>query len=420
MFDAIIVGARCAGSPTAMLLARLGYRVLLLDKASFPSDTLSSHYIQPAGIRRLAEWGLLERLAQTNCPAVWTTAADLGEFCLTAKHAGTGLPIPGYCPRRSVLDTLLVRAAVQAGAELREDFTALELIFEHGRVTGLRGRSAKGELVSENARIVIGADGMYSMVARGVKAAEYKAVEPLTCSYYSYWSGVELDGLELFPRAGRYLFAAPTNDGLAMINVLAPRAEFRAFRADTERYFLGALERAPEFAERVRAGRQVERFYGTADTTNCFRLPYGPGWALAGDAGYHKDPISAQGMADAFRDADALASALDASWSGRQSMDAALARYQAERDAAVLPMYGLTCQMAQLAPPSPPMQALYDALRTNSADTERFFGMLAGTVPVTEFFDPANQQRILAAAPPASAPAVAEGDRPFRSEITCA
>jgi flavin-dependent dehydrogenase len=398
MFDVIIVGARCAGSPTAMLLARRGYRVLLVDKATFPSDTMSGHYIAPPGVARLARWGLLDRLVKSGCPPIQTTAMDLGEYRLTGTHLPVDGITAGFCPRRRVIDPLLAAAAVEAGAELREAFTVMELIFERGRVAGIRGRSRAGKRVTETARIVVGADGMYSMVAGSVLAREYKVVEPLTCSYYSYWSGVPLEGVELYPRASRYIFAAPTHDGLAMINVVASRAEFRAFRAETERHFFGALERAPEFADRVRAGRRVERFFGTADTTNFFRVPFGPGWALAGDAGHHKDPLTAHGMSDAFRDAECLAGAIDAGLSGQRPLEEALAGYQAERDAAVLPMSALTCDMARLAPPSAPMQALFDALRFNQADTDRFFGVLAGTVPVPEFLAPENQQRILAAA----------------------
>jgi 2-polyprenyl-6-methoxyphenol hydroxylase-like FAD-dependent oxidoreductase len=379
---------------------------------------MSGHYIHPAGGARLARWGLLDRLLKTNCPAIQTTTMDLGEFRLTGTHLPVDGIIAGVCPRRRVVDALLVEAAVEAGVEFREGFTVLELVSDRGKVIGIRGRSRHGALVTEHARITIGADGMYSMVAGSLKAKEYKAMEPLTCSYYSYWSGVPLDGLELYPRSGRFVFAAPTHDGLTMINVVAPRAEFRAFRSDTESHFASALERAPEFASRVRAGQQVERFIGTADTTNFFRVPYGPGWALAGDAGYHKDPISAQGMTDAFRDAEKLAEAVDAGFSGRLPLEEVLASYHAERDAAVLPLFELTCDMARLTPPSPQMQALLDVLRHNQADTDRYFGVLAGTVGVSEFFAQENQQRILAAAPTLGSSVLPP--KPYRAKITCA
>src|SRR5581483_1642830 len=168
MYDAIIVGARCAGSPTAMLLARKGYRVLLLDKATFPSDTLSTHAVKVAACARLGRWGLLDRVAATNCTPIRKGTLHLGPFSLS----GSAPPLDGvgvaYAPRRRLLDKILVDAAVESGAELREDFAVDELVTEGGRVTGVRGHARGGAPVTESARIVIGADGLHSLVARAV------------------------------------------------------------------------------------------------------------------------------------------------------------------------------------------------------------------------------------------------------------
>ena len=138
MYDAIIVGARSAGAPTAMLLARKGYRVLLLERASFPSDTLSGHYIQQAGIGRLQRWGLLDRLAATGCPPVRQMTFDVGPFALTGRAPSAGNDLPDYCPRRSVIDPLLAEAAGAAGAELRTGFSVQELVSDGERITGIR------------------------------------------------------------------------------------------------------------------------------------------------------------------------------------------------------------------------------------------------------------------------------------------
>jgi flavin-dependent dehydrogenase len=146
----------------------------------------------------------------------------------------------------------------------------------------------------------------------------------------------------------------------------------------------------------VRAGRREERFAGTADLPNFFRRPYGPGWALVGDAGFHKDPFLAQGISDAFRDAELLAEALDAGLAGRRPLEAALAEYEQRRNEAALPFYELNYQAATLEPPAPQLLQLRAALRGNPEDTARFFGVNAGTVPVAEFFAPENVQRILA------------------------
>src|SRR5215218_8998914 len=157
MYDAIVVGARVAGSPTAMLLARRGHRVLLVDRVRFPSETMSTHFLQIEGVRRLRDWGLLDRLVAAGTPPISTLTMDFGLARVPVSQAVDGLA--AYCPRRSVLDTILAGEAVAAGAELREEFSVQEVIFEDGRVAGIRGRSKGGDTVEERARVVIGADG---------------------------------------------------------------------------------------------------------------------------------------------------------------------------------------------------------------------------------------------------------------------
>jgi flavin-dependent dehydrogenase len=403
MYDAIVVGARCAGSPTAMLLARKGYRVLLVDRDTFPSDHLSTHWIHQPGVARLARWGLRERLATTGCPPITSMTMDLGPFALWGTLPPDGSVAEGYCPRRTVLDKLLVDAALEAGAELREHFSVQDLVWDGDRVSGITGRSATGTTVTEQARIVIGADGLHSLVARQVEAPTYHAKPALSCAYYSYWSGVPLDGVEFYPREHRGFGVLPTHQGLTCIIVGWPHAEFHAYRDDIEGNFLKTLELAPTFAERVRQGKREERFTGTADVPNFFRKPYGLGWALVGDAGYHKDPITAQGISDAFRDAELVAEAVDVGLSEKRPMEEALAEYEQRRNEAALPLYEFTCQLAALEPPSLEMQQLFAALRHNQEQTNRFLGTLAGTVSIPEFFAPEHIGRVLGAGTPTDA-----------------
>jgi flavin-dependent dehydrogenase len=398
MYDVIVVGARCAGSPTAMLLARQGYRVLLVDRATFPSDTLSGHYIHQPGIARLERWGLLEQIVRSNCPAVTRATFDLGPFALTGSAPRAGEIAAAYAPRRTVLDKILVDAAVEAGAELREGFCTQEIVRDGDRVVGIRGRAPGGASVTDTARIVVGADGRHSPVARAVGAAEYHAKPSLTCAYFSYWSDIPIDGAELYPRDGRMIGAFPTNDGLVCVFVQWPRREFHAFRADVEANYLATIDLIPGLAERVRSGRRAERIAGTADLGNLFRKPYGPGWALVGDAGYHLDPITGQGITDAFRDAELLAAAIDAGLSGRQVVDEALADYERLRNEAAMPAYDFACDLATLEPPTPELQQFFGSLRGNQAETDRFFGTIAGTVPLGEVFAPANIERVIALA----------------------
>jgi 2-polyprenyl-6-methoxyphenol hydroxylase-like FAD-dependent oxidoreductase len=395
MYDIIIVGARVAGSPAAMLLARKGYKVLVVDRATFPSDTLSTHQIQVSGGVRLKRWGLLDAVRATNCPPAHQVTFDLGAFALHGAFPALEGVDAVYSPRRTMLDKILVDAARDAGAEVREGFGVEEILIDDGRVSGIRGKAKGSTSVTEKAQIVVGADGLRSIAARAVQPPTYHATPPLTCAYYTYYGGVPLEGGELYSRDHRAIGAFPTNDGLTMIYTAWPVAEFHQYRADIEANFLKTLDLAPSLAERVRQGKRAERFMGTADLPNFYRKPYGRGWALAGDAGYHKDPITGWGISDAFRDAELLAEAIDAGFSGREPLDEALAGYEEQRNAASKPMYDLTTQLASFAPPAPEQRQLFAALRRNQAATDQFFGVLTGVVPVQEFFAPDNLLRIL-------------------------
>jgi flavin-dependent dehydrogenase len=397
MYDAIVVGARCAGSPTAMLLARKGHRVLLLDQATFPSDTISSHYIHQPGVAILKRWGLLERIVESNCPPARQLTFDVGPFALVGEPLAADGVEEGYAPRRTTLDKILVDAAVEAGAELRERFSVDDVLTEGDRAIGIRGHTSGDAEVKEQARIIIGADGRNSLIARRTQAPTYQAKPALTCAYYSYWAGVPVAGPELYVRPGRMIIVGPTNDGQTLIQVFWPHALFYDVRADIAGSFLQSLDLAPQFAERVHNGKRTERFRGAADLPFFFRRPYGSGWALVGDAGYHKDPITAQGITDAFHDAERLAAAIDDGLSGRHPLEQALAAYEAARNARVTPMYEFTATLASLEPPSSEMQQLFDALRDNPAQTNRLFGAIVGTVPIPEFFAPENLGRIIGA-----------------------
>ena len=382
MYDAIIVGARAAGSPTAMLLARKGHRVLLVDRATFPSDTLSTHYIHQPGVARLARWGLLDRIVASGCPPAGDVVFDVGAFALRGAPPPADGAADAYAPRRTMLDSILLEAAAAAGAEVRTAQAVDELVFEDGAVTGIRS----GGTV-ERARVVIGADGRNSLVARAVGAPSYDERPGLACAYYTYWAGIEDDTVELCPREGRMVMGgAPTNDGLRIVIVFWPKEEFHAVRADVERSFHEALALAPALAERLAGGERADRFYGIGDLPFYYRKPFGPGWALVGDAGYHKDPITAQGITDAFRDAELLAEALDSGFTGARPLDEALGDYERARNQESRPLYALTQEFAALAPPTPEQQELFAGLRDDPERTNRFFGTIVGTVPIPEFF----------------------------------
>jgi 2-polyprenyl-6-methoxyphenol hydroxylase-like FAD-dependent oxidoreductase len=394
-YDAIVVGARCAGSPTAMLLARKGYKLLVVDRARFPSDTISTHLLHPPGVAAMRRWGLLDQLTATGCPPIDTYSFDFGPFTISGIPGTDDAPV-AYGPRRTVLDKLLVDAASQAGAEVREGFTVEDVVIEDGRVTGVRGHGNGGRTISEHARLVIGADGRHSLVARAVQPEQYHERPQLLCGYYTYWSGLPMDGrFETYIRPERAFAAWPTHDDLTLVIGGWPFAEFQANKGDIEGNYLKMLEMAPSFAERVRGATRQARFVGTA-VPNYFRKPYGPGWALVGDAGYNKDFITAQGMHDAFRDAELCAAALDQTFTGTRSFDAAMAEYQSTRDQHVLPMYEFTCQLATLEPPPPELQHLLGAVHGNREAMDGFARVVAGVISPAEFFSEENVGRVLA------------------------
>lgn len=398
MYDAIIVGARCAGSPTAMLLARKGYKVLLVDRAKFPSDTLSTHIIWPHGAEIMDRWGLLDRLAATGCPPVALNMIfDLGPFALKGGVVDTNQGRGGFCPRRTILDKLLVDAAVESGAELREEFTVEEVIREDGRIAGIRGRTRQGTPVTEQSRMVIGADGPNSVVAKAVAAEEYDAIPPLATFYYSYYSGFDAEDLEQHIRDYDGTACFPTHDGLTVIAGVWSSKRFEEIRADVEGSLRKTLTSMPSVADRLSRAKREEKWVGTAGVANYFRKPYGPGWALVGDSGYQKDPITAQGISDAFIDAEIVAQALDDGFAGRQTLDEALAAYQSSRDQRVKPLYYFTSQLAAMEPPPQQMKDLFWALHTNREATNRFYSAITGSSPLPEFMKPENLGRIMSA-----------------------
>ncbi len=397
-YDAIVIGARCAGSPTAMLLAKKGYKVLLVDKATFPSDTISTHIIWHKGVSLLRQWGLLESVLASNCVVMHEITCDFGPFAITGSPPPVNDTYQFIAPRRTVLDKILVDAAVRAGAEVRENCLVDEILMEADCVTGIRSRTKGGVHATDKARIVVGADGKNSLLARTVGAMEYHAKASLTCWYYTYWSGIPVENLVLYSQPNRAIAIIPTNDGLVCIPAAWPANEFRQYRADIERNYMTTLCLSDELAGLIQKGRREARFIGMADLPNFFRKSFGKGWVLAGDAGYHKDPITGQGISDAFQSAAKLADTLDIGLSGKESLDTLLAKYEEDRDESTMAMYEFTCDWATLAPLSVEMEHLLSALRGNQPEVNRFCGTIAGTVAVADFYSPENIERILGSA----------------------
>jgi 2-polyprenyl-6-methoxyphenol hydroxylase-like FAD-dependent oxidoreductase len=358
-----------------MLLARAGHGVLLVDRARLPAEIPHGHFIHRHGPARLSRWGLLDRVLDSGCPAITSLTVDFGDFPLVGDELELdGVPV-GLGPRRGPLDQILVDAAVEAGAELRDGFVVDDLLFSDGRVVGIEGRGADAP-VRERARYVVGADGRNSRVAKRVRSPEYEAVPTLTVWYFSYWSGMVGDGLELYQRGRRIIFVFPTNDRLHAVFVGWPISALDTVRRDPERALLEVVDLVPELLERVRSGRREERMLGATRLPNFLRRPAGPGWALVGDAGCHKDPYLALGVCDAFRDAELLAGALDDELSGSRAEGDALAHYERRRNEATFADYRANLYQAQLNPPPRELLEARASVRGDREATRQF--LLAG------------------------------------------
>lgn len=394
MFDAVVVGARCGGAPLAMLLARAGRRVALLDRAAFPSDTLSTHFLWPRGVACLAEWGLLNELRARGCPPIGEITFDIG----AVQVRGTGGPVDGvdesYCPRRTVLDALLVEAAVAAGAELVENFSVADVAWSGSRAIGVTGHHRGSTQTSTiGARLVVGADGLRSTVAAKVGADCSQFTEPLTCVYYGYWSSLSDQAATFYARPGQLILTWPTNDELTCVYVAWPAVEFARVRVDVERAFRAALQRIPGLAERVAGGRQETPLRGTRALPNLYRTCSGPGWALVGDAGHHKDPCTGMGMTDAFVSAKLLAGCLANDSGVQRELAGAVSDYQQQRDAATAGGYQLTLKTARLAAPSPSLAAIYRRASDEPETAQRVFDVLGGIRPMSDLYARGTRRR---------------------------
>ncbi len=327
-YDAIIVGARCAGAATALLLARRGLRVLAVDKSAPGTDTLSTHALMRPAVQQLTRWGVIGAVRAAGTPAIRQTsfsyAGDVMTFDIEPRDGVDAL----YAPRRTVLDGILARAAAAAGAEVRYGVRVADLLRDDDRVAGVRVRDADGAAYDVRAPIVIGADGIKSTVARLVDAPVYRrGANHLACAY-AYYEGLPTAGNEWFFAPGGGAGAIPTNAGRTCLFLCVSRERLdRDVTTNSDDAFVRALATvAPDLIDRVRRARRVEPFRRFRGANGFMRAPSGPGWALVGDAGYFRDPITAHGITDALRDAELLASAvIDGS-------DDALARYHVTRD----------------------------------------------------------------------------------------
>ena len=369
-FDAVVVGARCAGAATALLLARAGARVLVVDKGAYATDTLSTHALMRGAVLQLDRWGVLPGIVSAGTPPVQSTTFSYAKGDVTVPIEPRFGVSALYAPRRALLDRLLVDAAVQSGAEfaygVRVDDVSMD---RRGRVRGI----VAGHLGTIEADLVVGADGIYSTVARRVGAAPILEGRYAGGVLYSYWENLPADGFYWRFRPGVGLGIIPTNNAACCVFVEVPADRFSGEVSGDVAAAYGRLlrEAAPEFGSRFDDAQRVEQVRGFGGHRGFIRAGSGPGWALVGDAAYFKDPITAHGITDALRDAEFLARAIiDGSAS-------ALTSYESSRLELSKTLFELTDEMASFARSDDDVQALHRAVSTEMSREVRALAALA-------------------------------------------
>lgn len=377
-YDLVVVGARVAGAALALLTARAGQRVLVVDRADAGSDTLSTHALMRPAVGQLARWGVLPAIVAAGTPPVRDVVFHYGDQRVPVAIERGGGADALYAPRRTVLDAALVDAARTAGAEVRFGITVTGLCHDpDGRVAGVTGRDRDGAPAVLHAPLTVGADGIRSIVARVTGAPATRTGEHAAGFVYGYWRGVETSGCEWFYRPGASAGLVPTNGDEVCVFVGVPAERFRREAAgDLERALTSVLrEVSPEAAARVAGGERVGRVRGFGGLPGYLRRASGPGWALVGDAGHFTDPATAHGISAALRDAELLARAVV---DGNAS-DSAMRHYEATRDGLSLDVLRVGDALASYRWTLGEVGAL---LRELAAAIAVEAGVLAGLAPV--------------------------------------
>ncbi|HEY5891432.1 MAG TPA: NAD(P)/FAD-dependent oxidoreductase [Acidimicrobiia bacterium] len=344
-YDVVVVGARAAGASTSMLLARCGYRVLMVDRSSRGSDTTSTHTLLRTGVLQLGRWGLLDALVAGGTPPVARVTlgfgADLVPIDLRSEFGVEAL----YAPRRTVLDPLLQSAAVGAGVEYMDRTRLLDLTAdETGRTTGVIVDSGSGP-VPIRSRYVVGADGVWSKVARIVGAKSEHNFAANNGIRYAYYTGIETDGVHFQFTPGVTSGLIPTNENLVCVYLGLPANVMKDIKGDRD--FRFHLDRShPHIAASMDNASRRSPFRGTPGLPGFLRQSWGPGWALVGDSGYCKDPVSAHGLSAALRDSELCARAVDRALTDPDEAGDALRGYQETRVRLSVSMLRLTSELA--------------------------------------------------------------------------
>ena len=334
-YDVAIVGGRVAGASTALLLARAGLRVLVVERSRVGSDAVSTHALMRAGVLQLSRWGVLPEIVAAGTPAIGSTTFHYGDGVSTHVSLRSSPGVDAlYAPRRHLLDRVLIETASASGADVFHGSRVVGLLRDDdGRVLGIRVAGDAGGEIPIRAGLTIGADGIGSLVAREVGASLVSRGRAASAILYRYVAEVPSAGYVWGYGNGAAAGLIPTNAGETCVFVATTPRRMRPLRRQgAEAAFDSLLDAVPApLSDVVRAGRPAGYLHGWRGVPGYVRRSFGPGWALVGDAGYFKDPITTHGLTDALRDSELLSEVVLADGVGASSGDA-LARYQNTRD----------------------------------------------------------------------------------------
>jgi flavin-dependent dehydrogenase len=397
-YDVIVVGGSVSGAPSAIWLARKGYKVMVVDKDNFPRDTNSTHFIWPRGMSYLNRLGVADKIrAQT--PHFRDLEVSIEGIRLhgrvqlqairdrfEALH-GNADGVVDYCagPRRFYLDKVLLDEARNAGADVREGTAVQSLMIEDGKVAGVRASGPGGAPLEARARVVVGADGRMSRFAGHVSAQKTTVREKSTFAYYGYYSGIDKPGLCIHKR-GRFGTAIfPTMQERHLVLVYGPTAWWGEFSHDPEANFIKTYEFvAPDVAALVRQGKRVEDFKAMGRMVAFHRESWGQGWVLVGDACSFKDQWTAMGITHSLRDAELLSGYLDSVLKGDCGWDAAMQHYSDVRMADYEDYWTMVCDGAEMNPYSRAQLEFFHAIQGDQAKVDKFIGQVGDTVSLKD------------------------------------
>jgi 2-polyprenyl-6-methoxyphenol hydroxylase-like FAD-dependent oxidoreductase len=391
-YDVVVVGARCAGATLAFHLARAGLSVALVDRAQFPSDTLSTHFFETPGVAALRRMGLVDELAATGAPFIHMadyrigSTAGVGPYSSDEEEQG-----PGWCVRRTVLDAALVRAAEGAGATVRTGCRMTALVSAGERVEGVVVLDDAGRETQLDATIVAGADGTGSTVARMVGARRYHTVPNERFAYWGYFEGACEPGPPalFYHRTDDDLYVgSPCDGGLYMAAVMPKLDELPAYRDDLDAGFGATIARCEPFAAILAGAKRVGPLRGMATFPVFFRESAGAGWVLLGDAGHFANPAAGQGVSDAFRQAERLADDIVSGLGGGSSPDKALADWWRWRDAEELELHWLSADMAAAGPVPVLISEVVRELQESPEGLVDFWGIFHHRLAPSEVYTP--------------------------------